>query len=180
MSSGVVLLRPPIDHDRVGRQVLGVTAGIARMFGANEPTDRPMTSAAATRWFEQLGAAGTIEWIVEVAGRFVGTTRLHTIDRDARTTAYAIGLFDPTMLGQGVGRTATRLVCEYAFDTLRLDEVSLRVLDFNLRAQRSYASVGFVETKRIPSGVVDHDRDAEDIVMVLSRQSWEERGRALQ
>jgi RimJ/RimL family protein N-acetyltransferase len=176
MSSGDVLLRRPIEHDRAARQALGVTADIARMFGAQTPSDRPMTRAAATRWFEQLGADAAIEWIVEVAGRFVGTARLHTIDRDARTTAYAIGLFDPTMLGQGVGRVVTRLVCGYAFNTLQLREVSLRVLDFNLRAQRSYASVGFVETNRIPSGVVDQDRDAEDIVMVLSRETWNERG----
>jgi [ribosomal protein S5]-alanine N-acetyltransferase len=176
MSSGDVRLRPPVDHDRVARQALGITADIARMFGANKPSDRPMTDAAAAHWFAQLGAGDAIEWVIEVAGRFVGTARLHTIDRDACAAAYAIGLFDPTMLGQGVGRTATGLVCGYAFDTLQLHKVSLRVLDFNVRAHRSYVSVGFVETNRIPSGVLDHDRHAEDIIMVLRRESWEESG----
>ncbi len=173
MSSDGVLLRPPIDRDRVARQTLGINADIARMFGATHPTDRPMTTAAARHWFEQLGADGTIEWVIEVAGAFVGTARLHTIDSDTDTAFYTIGILDPTMLGRALGRTATRLVCRYAFDTLGLREVSLRVLDFNLRARRAYASVGFVERNRVPSGVVDHDRETEDVVMVLNRESWD-------
>jgi RimJ/RimL family protein N-acetyltransferase len=173
MGGDGVLLRAPIDDDRVARQELGLTADISRMFGAEEPADRPMSRGAATRWFERLGADGAIEWVVEVRGRFVGTARLHTIDRDAGTASYAIGLLDPTVLGQGIGRVVTRLVCRHAFDALGLREVRLRVLDFNERAQRCYASVGFVETDRVPSGVVDRDREAKDVLMVLNRKAPE-------
>jgi RimJ/RimL family protein N-acetyltransferase len=173
MASGDVVLRAPVDSDRAARRALGVNAEISRMFGAEEATDRPMTRAAATRWYEQLGADGVIEWVVQTRGRFVGTARLHTIDRDSGTACYAIGLLDPTVLGQGIGRIVTRLVCEHAFIVLGLREIRLRVLDFNERAQRCYAAVGFVEARREASGVIDRDREADDLVMVLRRKGSE-------
>jgi RimJ/RimL family protein N-acetyltransferase len=176
MGSGDVLLRAPVNSDRDARRALGATGDIARMFGAEAPTDRAITRVAATRWFEQLGTDGVIEWVVEARGRFIGTARLHTIDHDAGTAFYAIGLLDPTMLGQGIGRVVTRLICGHGFDALGLREIRLRVLDFNERARRCYASVGFIETNRIDSGVVDQDRDAEDIIMVLSPKSWVDPG----
>jgi len=49
--------------------------------------------------------------------------------------------------------------------------VRLTVLDFNERAQRCYASVGFVEVARIPSGVVDGTRPAEDVVKAIDRDA---------
>jgi [ribosomal protein S5]-alanine N-acetyltransferase len=164
-----VLLRAPVNADRDARRALGVTRDIARMFGTEAPTDRTITRATATRWFEQLGADGVIEWVVEARDRFVGTAPLHTIDYDAQTAFYAIGLLDPTVLDQGVGRVATRRVCGHGFDVLGLREIRLRVLDFNERARRCYTSVGFIERKSIPSGVVDQGRDAEDIIMVRVR-----------
>jgi RimJ/RimL family protein N-acetyltransferase len=176
MADGDVLLRAPVDRDRTERRALGVNAEISRMFGAEEPTDRPMTRAAATRWFERLGGDDVIEWVVQARGRFVGTARLHTIDRDSGTAYYAIGLLDPTVLGQGIGRVVTRLVCRHALVDLGLREVRLRVLDYNERARRCYAAVGFVEDSRVPSGVIDGDREAEDVVMVLSRKTSEEHG----
>ncbi|MDP9335127.1 MAG: GNAT family N-acetyltransferase [Actinomycetota bacterium] len=173
MRAGDVRLRPPVDEDRDARQSLGVVADIARMFGAENPLDGPMSSATATRWFRGLGAGGVIEWVVEVGGRFVGTARLHTIDADAGTVRYAVGFFDPSMLGRGIGRVVTELVCAHAFDVLRLREMSLTVLDFNERAQRCYSSVGFIEVSRMPSGVVvDSHRNADDLVMTLTRDAW--------
>jgi RimJ/RimL family protein N-acetyltransferase len=174
MDNGDVRLRAPVDGDRAARRALGVRADIARLFGAEAPTDRAMTRAEAVRWFERLGAEGVIEWIVDFRGRFVGTARLHTIDPDAGTAYYAIGLLDPKVLGCGIGRIATRLVCEDAFTVLGLREVRLRVLDFNERAQRCYAAVGFVEIGRAPSGIVDRGRSADDVVMVLSHKALDE------
>jgi [ribosomal protein S5]-alanine N-acetyltransferase len=173
MRAGDVRMRPPVDDDRAARQSLGVIADIARMFGAENPLDGPMSSAAATRWFRGLGAGGVIEWVVEVDGRFIGTARLHTIDADEGTARYAVGFFDPSMLGRGIGRVVTELVCAHAFDVLLLREVSLTVLDFNERARRCYSSVGFVEVARMPSGVVvDRHHNADDLVMALSRDAW--------
>jgi RimJ/RimL family protein N-acetyltransferase len=76
------------------------------------------------------------------------------------------------MLGRGIGQVVTELVCAHAFDVLRMRELRLTVLDFNERAQHCYSSVGFVEVARMPSGIVDRQRNADDLLMALSRDAW--------
>ena len=163
-----IALRPAIDADLLGRQSLGVSAEITRMFGGAEPQDRPMTLEEATRWFDALGREGRVEWIVEYAGELLGTTRLHRFDPDSKRARFAIGFFVESMLGRGVGPAVTRLVLRYGFDELDLHEIELIVLDFNERARRCYRSCGFREVGRIPSDVFEAERRADDIVMVVT------------
>jgi RimJ/RimL family protein N-acetyltransferase len=168
ITSGNITLRPTIDADRVGRQSLGVNAEISRMFGGAEPADREMTTNEAMQWFEALGKEGTVEWIVEHDGTFLGTTRLHSFQQGPERARFAIGLLATSKLGRGIGSAVTRVVLRYGFDELELDEIELIVLDFNERAQRCYRSCGFREVARIPSDVFDADRRADDIVMVVT------------
>lgn len=47
------------------------------------------------------------------------------------------------MYGHGYGTEATRLVINYALDTVGLHRISLTVFAFNPRAQRVYEKCGF-------------------------------------
>ena len=60
----------------------------------------------------------------------------------------------------------------YGFAELHLEVNELRVLDFNERATRCYASCGFHEIERIPSDVVDGERDADDIIMMVTPRTF--------
>lgn len=142
------------------------------MYGVAAPRTAAMSEPDAERWFRSLGADGTIEWVVEADSRLVGTARLHSFEE--RTSAkYAIGLFEPSRLGQGLGTEATTLVVGYAFDELGLQHVHLDVLEFNVRAIRCYSKVGFRAVGRKPSGVViDGDR-VDDIVMAISEGDFQ-------
>ncbi len=102
-----------------------------------------MSSAAAAAWFERLGEAGSVEWVVETEGQFLGTARLHSFDDDA-SARYAVGFFDPDRLGRGFGTEVTNLVVEYAFSSLELRRLELAVLEFNERAIRATAAADFV------------------------------------
>jgi RimJ/RimL family protein N-acetyltransferase len=146
---------------------LGVNADIARMFGRSEPADREMTNEEAERWFANLGAEGSVEWIIEQEGSFLGTTRLHRFEPTPDRARFSIGLVAASKLGKGLGSTVTRLVLRYGFDELGLEEIDLYVLDFNERAQRCYRSCGFREVERIPSDIVESGRRVDDIVMVV-------------
>jgi [ribosomal protein S5]-alanine N-acetyltransferase len=127
-----------------------------------------MTVEHAEAWFTTLGPEGSIEWVVEHHGAFLGVARLHSFDDQDMRARYAVGFFDPAKLGTGLGRTVTRLVSRYAFEELGLDEVELLVLDLNERAQRCYRSCGFQEVERLPSGVMNDGRPAFDIRMTVT------------
>lgn len=110
---------------------------------------RPMTPDEGQSWLHHVTRdGGPHHWAIEVGERFVGTARLHEVDEADRRARYAVGLLDPGMLGQGLGREVTRCVLAYAFCQLGLHRVDLRVLAFNRRAIASYRHCGFVEEGR--------------------------------
>jgi RimJ/RimL family protein N-acetyltransferase len=66
-----------------------------------------------------------------------------------RSAEVGIFLGEEGKRGKGYGSEALRLLCDYAFNVLNLESLSLRVYDFNLRAQAAYRKVGFKEAGRL-------------------------------
>jgi RimJ/RimL family protein N-acetyltransferase len=100
------------------------------------PTD------AAKRWVQRL-LDHDHAWIIE-AGSLIGGLRLDRVDLRDRRANLAIGIEDVSQLGKGLGSEAITLALGFAFDVLKLHRVSVRVVDYNLRAIRAYRKCGFV------------------------------------
>lgn len=165
-------LRAPIAADRAAYQLLGRNPEIVNSFGGDTPLDLAISDDDASAWYKTATATPHL-WVIEVAGRFAGTARLHSLDAHDRRATYAIGILDPANLGLGIGTKATRLVLDYAFGEMRMHRVGLRVLATNLRAIRCYKKCGFVvEGRERESGLVDGVR-VDDIIMGLIRPDWE-------
>lgn len=84
--------------------------------------------------------------------RLIGHCGLVEIDPQAKTGQLRITLGDYSVHGKGYGTEATALLLRYAFETMNLEFVWLRVQSNNLRAIRVYEKTGFV-----PAGT-DADR----------------------
>jgi [ribosomal protein S5]-alanine N-acetyltransferase len=138
-----VRLRQVELRDRAHRLALGRDPEFHRLVGGDPArADLPLTDADAQRWYAEI-AADPLSWVLEVDARMIGSARLHALDRANRRAAYAIGIFSPSDRGRGYGREATDLVLAYAFGTLQLHRVEVRVLDFNTRAIQMYERCGF-------------------------------------
>ncbi|HUP73963.1 MAG TPA: GNAT family protein [Acidimicrobiales bacterium] len=174
MSGRQVVLRRPVVTDREVRRAIGRHEEIQRMYGVAVPRTAAMTESEAERWFQSLGADGSVEWVIEADSRLAGTARLHSFDAQ-KSAKYAIGLFEPSRLGQGLGTEATALIVGYAFDELGLEHVHLDVLEFNVRAIRCYTSVGFRVMGRKPSNVVIDGDAFDDIVMAIAEANFRAR-----
>lgn len=79
--------------------------------------------------------------------------------------------------GKGYGTEALKLVCDFAFNQLRLNRVELICWDFNAKGRRAYEKVGFVQegvrrSKRYRNGMF-HD----EICYGLLKKDWEARQR---
>ena len=81
--------------------------------------------------------------MIEHDNRCVGSTRITHVDQHNRRAHFNIGIFDRSVWDIGLGTETTRLLIAYAFDTLRLHRLEVRVLDFNHRAIRAYQKAGF-------------------------------------
>ena len=80
--------------------------------------------------------------IVDDKDEYLGTVSLKNIDKKAKDAEYAISLRS-AYHGKGIGKIATRLILEYAFDELGLSRVYLNVLSDNVRAIALYEKCGF-------------------------------------
>jgi [ribosomal protein S5]-alanine N-acetyltransferase len=164
-------LRPPQPTDITDRQRVGRNSEFLRMVGADEPNDAPMTNADAEKWYERL-CNQPYTWIIEWQGHAIGNARLHRLDTTNRRARYAIGIFDPTCWGRGLGTEATVLVLGYAFHVLNLHRVDLCVLAYNQRAIRAYTKAGFVQEGIEREGAWIAGRWESDIWMSILEQEY--------
>ncbi len=171
LSPAKIRLRQPCPEDVEARLALGRDPGIVRMFGGDTARPLPpLTAEAVERWLDAL-RAHPHAWIVEHEGRLLGEARLDGLNEHDGRARLAIGLYDPTKLGIGLGREAVRLVLAHAFDVLGLHRVDLRVLAYNIRAIRCYESCGFVvEGRERESALVDGTRHDDLIMGILASE----------
>ncbi|MDJ0826660.1 MAG: GNAT family protein [Rhodobacter sp.] len=142
-----VLLRRPRDEDAAGRRALGKDPDIIRLFGGAATGSTELTAAQARDWVAAQKAE-PYAWIIELDMRLIGSVRLHSLNAQDRRASLAIGILDASLLGQGLGTEAMRLVARYAFGALDLHRLSVRVLATNGRALAAYRKLGFVEEGR--------------------------------
>ena len=137
-----VNLRPVSEDDVPGLMDLLADQESGRLTGTHAEFDE----ATARRWYasrreqdDRLDLA-----IVERAtGEYAGEVVLNELDRHNRTCGFRIGL-RPGFMDRGLGSEATRLIVDYALDTVGLHRLELEVYAFNPRARHVYARAGFV------------------------------------
>ena len=137
-----VTLRSPRPSDQADRLQIGYVPEYAHLCGGEPAPGHAYTEDDAAAWYERL-AAEPHGWAIVAEARCIGLARLHSLDETHRRARYAIGIFDPAAWGQGCGTEATRLVLRYAFETLGLHRVDLRVIAYNERAIACYTKCGF-------------------------------------
>lgn len=171
-----VTLRPLREEDKADRLHLGRSAEYVRMVGGDPRNLRPFTRSDADRWYKE-SARESLLWAIEADGRCVGTARLHHLDEANRRARYAIGIFDPSAWGRGLGTEATRMVLRFAFETLGLHRVDLRVLEFNRRAITAYEKCGFIQEGVEREGALIADEWRTDVMMSILEQEYREAAR---
>lgn len=108
--------------------------------------------------------------IVERAtDRLLGAAGFHQIDWRNRQTGFGIVIGAKDAWGKGHGAETTRLMLRYAFATLNLHRVWLRVYSFNERAMRCYEKVGFQREGVLRQDVFRDGRYWDTIMMSVLR-----------
>ena len=115
-------------------------------------THAEFTAEQARRWYGSRGEQDDrldLAIVERATGEYAGEVVLNDLDRDNRSIGFRIGL-RKAFQDRGLGSEATRLIVDYAFETLGVHRVELEVYAFNPRARRVYERAGFVHegTKR--------------------------------
>ena len=98
-------------------------------------------------------------------GNAVGSVYLRDIDETHHKAEYGIFIGEEAALSKGYGTEAAQLMLQYAFETLHLHKVMLRVLAENVRAQRSYEKAGFQKEAYLKDDVFLNGKYCDVILM---------------
>ena len=109
-------------------------------------TNLPMTFEAEEQWFA-TAAANRNEAIFTIyireTGEPIGNAGLHNIDHEHGTANFGIVIGEKSAWNRGYGTETTRLMLQYGFDILGLENVMLEVHGTNPGAIRAYEKAGF-------------------------------------
>src|SRR5262249_30477119 len=106
-------------------------------------------------------------------GAFVGLVYLNDIDWFVRNAEFGILIGERSRQGRGLAKDALALVANYAFGTLNLNRLYLRVVAHNKRALRLYRSFGFVEEGIQRQHAFLRGRYYDVVLMGLLRREFE-------
>jgi RimJ/RimL family protein N-acetyltransferase len=79
----------------------------------------------------------------------IGLVRLHGAEPETGCAEFDIYLGDKKYWGRGYATDATRTMCRYGFEKMRLHKISLTVVTENTAAHHIYQKVGFVDEGRL-------------------------------
>jgi len=99
----------------------------------------------------------------------IGNVKLEPIDRQQKRAVFGIMIGNKKYWGKGTGTEATKLILDYAFQKLDLDEVELGVISENIRARKTFEKAGFKEV-RVEREAMNHNGKLYDkVVMAIKK-----------
>ena len=102
-------------------------------------------------------------------GLHIGNCMYYDIDLRRGEAELGIMIGNRDYWDMGYGTDSVDALLEHIFNTTTLDRVYLHTLDWNLRAQRSFAKSGFREVKKVRRSGLDFLR------MDIRREDWDSR-----
>jgi RimJ/RimL family protein N-acetyltransferase len=94
----------------------------------------PMTSEKEQDWYDRQSKAeedAPFTIYERETLRPIGNTGLHGVDHRDRSATFGILIGEPDCRGKGYGTETTRLMLDYAFTALGLNNVMITVFEFN-------------------------------------------------
>lgn len=122
---------------------------------------------------EQVEPGYVVQFIICLAdGGEIGSVYFRDIDRAAGEAQYGIFIGEENAIGCGYGSQAASLALRYAFETLGLRRVFLRVLERNAGARKSYEKAGFQLIEGRRETVHTKQGQQQVLFMEIDRETW--------
>lgn len=97
-------------------------------------------------WIKNRVETGeVIQFVIyeKATNRKIGSVYLRDVDLHLKEAEYGIFIGQEDALGKGYGSEACRLMVDYSKNELKLKKLSLRLLERNIAARKSYEHAGF-------------------------------------
>ena len=138
---------------------------------------QPFTREMHEDWLAtKVDTGKVIQYIIldKALEKPVGSVYYRDVDPESESAEYGIFIGEEEYLGRGFGTETARLFTRFGLDVLKLHRISLRVLDGNDIARRSYEKAGFV-TEGIFRDMVKLDGEYKDVIFMAILNEEEEK-----
>jgi len=170
LKNSKVLLRKPKKDDINARILFGSSIEFVKMCGGDTKNINEFTLNDGAQWYNKI-IEHPCKWVIEYDGACIGEVGLTPYKQDNKGR-YSIAIFDMSKLGLGIGTKVTKMVLDYAFNTLRYHKVYLRVLEYNKRAIRCYEKCGFTQEGIDREGAFIEGKYETDIYMGIIENEY--------
>ncbi len=117
----------------------------------NDPTvsenigmDTKITTLESEKeWLKENQNKYNFAIVLKESDKLIGNISLIEVDLIHRNAVLGIFIGDDSNRGKGYGKEAIKLLLEYGFNNLNLNNIMLSVYSFNKRAIKVYESLGF-------------------------------------
>jgi RimJ/RimL family protein N-acetyltransferase len=136
----------------------------------------PLSMADERQWIERMQRSGefaTHFTIVTKSGDPIGNIALMDINYQNRNAQLGIMIGEKDHWDKGYGKDAIRTLLDYAFRTLCLNRVELRLNVENERALACYERCGFKLEGRKKGHIFYKGRYCDELIMGILKQDWE-------
>ena len=139
----------------------------------------PLSHIQEEKWFENTLQRPIEEQplVIEIQNQEgwqpIGNIGLNSVNWRERKAEVGIFIGDKKYWSHGYGREAMVTIIKYAFDTLNLNRVFLRVHETNRRAIRSYEHAGFVHEGRLRQDHFANGEYIDVLIMSVLRSEWQ-------
>ncbi len=137
----------------------------------------PMNIDDETEWYEgRHHRSDALNFAVDdETGKHIGSVGLMNINPRVQSAELGIVIGDKTAWGRGYGTEAIGLLLEYAFNTLNLNRISLRVNADHPGAIKCYTRCGFVTEGEMRRAEFRAGRFINQYLMSVLRAEYQER-----
>jgi diamine N-acetyltransferase len=102
-------------------------------------------------WYEHVAKGERIAYFIiyeRSTMQPIGGVDLHDIDQANRGAELGIMIGEPKARGKGYGTEAVKLVCDFGFNALGLQNIMLATYEWNIAGRKAYEKAGFREIGR--------------------------------
>jgi len=140
----------------------------------------PFSQGAEAAWLARRAEAPAVDNVTDVVmgfglkgeDRLLGGSGLHHISMIHRNAEWGIFIGRAEEWGKGLGREVARAMLGYAFETLNLHRVYLRVNADNERGIRAYKGAGFIEEGTLRQHIYVEGEYLDMVQMGILRTDW--------
>ena len=106
------------------------------------------------------------------SGEVIGNTSFFRIDWVGRMTTFYIAIADKENRSKGFGKEVTKLMIDYAFESLNLNRIQLHVSVENERAINAYKKAGYQIEGTLRQAMFHQNKYVDFYVMGILKEDW--------